>query len=113
MAIQVGYYEGTKEFPIDPATFCEGPFVIVYLFGLWRIECEVKGHVTTSLSSLSIYDLVKGEQLADWMPGKTESLEKAASLCDKLNSLVREGRIICHPEHGIWYCPDYASDGRF
>ncbi len=81
MAQQVGYFE-------DNVTYREGPFVIVNANG-FRIECEVKGHICPAFPHLSISRLK--DQLG-YPQGKTDR-ETAAAMCDRLNGMVREGKI--------------------
>lgn len=82
MAQEVGYYE-------NDVVFLEGPFVLVNING-WRIEVERKGHSCPILPEQRIFQLEKSLGLS----GKTRDRELAAVVCDKLNSLVKEGKII-------------------
>ena len=88
MAQEVGYFEN---FPV----FEEGPFVIVNANG-YRIEVERKNHKCPVLPHNSVSDILWGEL---GYKGKT-GREHAAELCDKLNQMVKDGRIVLR---GDWW----------
>lgn len=84
MAQAIGYWD-------DNVVFTEGPFVICNPLGNgWRIEVELKEHHCPVLPDLSIYHLKK--QLG--MTGKTMNVELAEGVCDTLNQMVQDGKII-------------------
>jgi len=96
MAQFVGYFE-------DDVEFAEGPFVVVDIFG-YRIEVEYKGAKCPALPDVSIYRL--REALGHpW--GKTTNRDLAIKMCDELNALVREERIVLHPNGKCWVCPEH------
>ena len=92
MAQVVGYFE-------DNVTYEEGPFVISNpLSNGWRIEVEVKGSKTQTpaLPDLSIYELKKKLGLE----GKTFDKALIERICDDLNQMVRDGKIV--QRCGLW-----------
>ncbi len=93
MAQTVGYFE-------DNIEYREGPFVIVPLYGTYRIEVEFKGHKCPITTDISIYR---------WREsiGRARSLgrDKAADVCDKLNQLVKDEVVVL--KDGIWVHPEF------
>lgn len=101
MAVEVKYFEGTKENPIDRNVFREGPFVIVWTTG-YRIEVDNPNGYCSCLPDRSIYDL---RESLGYELGKGTK-ERISVICDHLNSLVKSGRVI-QRESGLWYCPEF------
>lgn len=95
MAQVVAYFE-------DNVVFEEGPFVICNPLGNgWRIEVELKGHHCPVLPDLSIYKI---REKLGWGPGKTEDRELAERVCNALNQMVRDGKILLRGR--IWVYPE-------
>lgn len=107
MAQIVGYFENFHTEERRAEAFSEGPFVIVNANG-WRIECELGQHHCPVLPDVTVYDLRKslGYEL-----GKFWEKERAATLCDHLNMLVKEDRIVKHAK-GFWYCPEFERESE-
>lgn len=91
MAQRVGYFD-------NDVTYTEGPFVIVPANG-WRIEVDHGGRCPV-LPHTSIYRRLRRNGM-DF--GKT-SEDVQASVCDWLNELVRQGKLV-KTDHG-WISPD-------
>ena len=90
MAQTIGYLE-------DNVTLTEGPFVICNPLGNgWRIEVELKGFECTVLPDASIYEVMKNLGLCGW----TNDKEQAEMVCDVLNLMVQQGRIVLE---GNWW----------
>lgn len=84
MAQIIGYFE-------DDIVLTEGPFVICDPCGNgWRIEVELKGHKCPVLPDASIYRIE--ERLG--LHGKTNNQKQAEMVCDTLNRMVRDGKIV-------------------
>lgn len=79
----------------DNFEYKEGPFVVCDCGGKYRIEVELKGHHTSVLPHVSIYEI---RELYENKPGLMK-LEEAIHICDILNLLVLEGEIIYD---GVW-----------
>ncbi len=90
MAQVVGYFQNN-------VVFTEGPFVIVYVGG-WRIEVEQKEKNHSTMTSISIDGIIKGLGM---QYGKTRDQELAATVCDRLNQMVRVGEIVL-TDYGSW-----------
>lgn len=94
MTQSVGYFE-------DDVTFTEGPFVICNPLGSgWRIEAEYKGAKCPGHPDTSIYDL--RQRIFGWR-GKTDSRDKITAVCDHLNRMVAEGKIVL--KGNAWVVP--------
>lgn len=90
MAQVVGYYDNDVQ-------YTEGPFVICNALGNgWRIEAELKGHHCPVLPDASIYTAAKKFGFV----GKTDDKQHAAYVCDRLNQMVREGKISLY--RNVW-----------
>lgn len=89
MAQIVGYFQ-------DDVIYTEGPFVLVEANG-WRIETELEGHRYPVLPDPSIYEL---RYNLGWGPGKTHDFDLAVNVCDTLNQMTKDGRLI---KKGRWW----------
>jgi hypothetical protein len=93
MAQRVGYFQ-------DDVTFTEGPFVMVNANG-WRIEVhngEDHG-CNCVMPALSIYALRKH---LGYPEGKFVCADEAATLVDRLNRMVRDGKIVKMGSQWVW-----------
>lgn len=90
MAQKVGYFENN-------VTFKEGPFVLVDAGG-WRIEVKLRGHHCPVLPHSSIYPI---KERLGWPLGKINDTVRATLVCDKLNEMVRAGKIV-EQDNGLW-----------
>lgn len=87
MAQVVAYFD-------DDVVFEEGPFVICNARGNgWRIEVEQKGCKCPVLPDISIYRYL-GESV------KWPLREDAEAVCDQLNKMVKEGKIVL--DENVW-----------
>lgn len=83
--------------------FAEGPFVICNPLGNgWRIEVELKGHCCPVLPDSSIYVTERSLGLV----GKTWDKSLAEKVCDELNEMVRDGKIVLSDK--VWVEKNYG-----
>ena len=89
MAQEIKYWQ-------NDIAYEEGPFVTVCVRnGVYRVECEVKGHFCPALPDTTIYRLL---EMSKYSPnGKREDVNKSV---DFLNNCVQSGRIIL--DSGMW-----------
>lgn len=96
MAQVVGYFQ-------NDVTFTEGPFVIVERNG-WRIEAEQKGCNCPILPDSSIYEIAERKF---GLCGKTTYKSLAEKVCDALNQMVRDKKIVLRD--GCWVAESQAA----
>jgi len=97
MAQVVGYFQNN-------VIFEEGPFVLCFNPGGFRIEVELRGHICPVLPDLSIYKLLKAETECPIGNTRRELKEPWA---DWLNRQVKAGRIVM--QENRWICPEYST----
>ena len=84
MAQAIEYYD-------NDVVLTEGPFVICNPHGNgWRIELELKGHKCPVLPDTTIYTIMHNLGL----DGKTHNQKKVETVCDALNAMVKDGKIV-------------------
>lgn len=83
MAQVVGYFQNN-----DTIDYIEGPFVLTSVSGELRVE--VDGGRCPIIPDNSIIRFMEQEGII----GKIRKLEKAQEICDKLNQMVKDGKII-------------------
>lgn len=99
MAQRVGYFQDFHSPEEAAEAFKEGPFVVVDAWG-YRIEVEKPGYHCPVFPHPSIS--VLREKELGWPPGKTTDLAFAESVCDGLNQMVKDGRIVLDTEGKFW-----------
>ncbi len=94
MAQHVGYWANDIIYTEGPFVICGGPIGA----DAGRIECEVKEHYTCSVVHPSIRPLIEKYK-------SDKPFAKKAEIVDWLNSLTREGKIVCVKSdrgYGVW-----------
>lgn len=97
MAQVVGYFEDFHTEERRAEAYSEGPFVLVNVNG-WRIEVEYEDAPHPCMPDSSIYKLKRKLGMEF---GKTHDKQLAESVCDALNRMVKDGRIV-RTESGWW-----------
>jgi len=90
MAKGIGYMEDFRDEAHRAEVFSEGPFVVCQVGDGFRLEAELVGWKCPVLPDLSIYPIK--ERLG--LLGVTRDESLAATVCDQLNRMVREGLIV-------------------
>jgi len=96
MAQIVRYYQ-------DNVVYEDGPFVVCDLntggWSGWRLQVEVKGLPHPVVPEDSIFDLVESRYGCRYML-KSNDRERIVEMCDYMNSLVKDGKIVLD---GSWW----------
>lgn len=101
MAQTVGFFEDYPERG-NPNVYSEGPFVVCILpFNGYRIEVQMDDHKCPVHTHHSVYEIEKGMK----GPGNTTDYSKAVRVCDALNQMVKEGKIVKNSV-GLWIAID-------